>query len=471
MEAETSLVQHEAVRPVLSKFAILRNVCVVSVVFLFLFTSFQSFQNLQSTLNKEEGLGPITLAILYFSLIVSSLFLPSFLIAKFGCKWTLSFSILCYVVYMLANFWPMWATLVPASVVIGIGAAPLWSAKSTYLSQLAKAYAGLTDRTGDDVNNLFFGIFFMTFQTSQIWGNIISSSIFKQNIEEAEILNSSSLLCGASFNPSQSIETIGLKRPDDNKVQLLCWIYFGSSMLAFVIALFVTNTASDSQQDPGTSHGILFIETFRHLCSSGYQKLLIPLTVYSGLEQGFISADYTKSYISCTIGIWNIGYVMICYGVTDAILSLTFGALVKWVGHTPFFVLEDLAFDRIFNAVFLIAFIVHGGTQIFLLLWEPNNADYVIFFVIAGLWGMGDAVIQTQINALYGDLFEDRRPAAFSNYRLWESVGFIISFAYNSFFVTSVKIYVLMAFLTVGMTLYCVIEINRYLERRRNAVV
>ena len=49
-------------------------------------------------------------------------------------------------------------------------------------------------------------------------------------------------------------------------------------------------------------------------------------------------------------------------------------------------------------------------------------------FILAALWGVGDAIWQTQINALYGILFPSKEEAAFSNYRLWESIGFIIAF-------------------------------------------
>lgn len=46
-----------------------------------------------------------------------------------------------------------------------------------------------------------------------------------------------------------------------------------------------------------------------------------------------------QSFVACALGIENIGYVMICYGVTDAVCSLSFGRLVQFVGHIPFFAL------------------------------------------------------------------------------------------------------------------------------------
>ena len=44
------------------------------------------------------------------------------------------------------------------------------------------------------------------------------------------------------------------------------------------------------------------------------------------------------------------------------------------------------------------ALVVHGGLQVVLLVWTPDPDTPVIYYVIAAFWGMGDAVIQTQIN-------------------------------------------------------------------------
>ena len=41
---------------------------------------------------------------------------------------------------------------------------------------------------------------------------------------------------------------------------------------------------------------------------------------------------------------------------------------------------------------------------------------------------------------------------------MWESLGFIVAFAYSSFLCTSVKIYVLLSVLIIGMAGYGVVE-------------
>ena len=41
---------------------------------------------------------------------------------------------------------------------------------------------------------------------------------------------------------------------------------------------------------------------------------------------------------------------------------------------------------------------------------------------------------------------------------MWESLGFIIAFTYSTFLCTSVKLYVLISVLVVGMAGYCIVE-------------
>ena len=60
--------------------------------------------------------------------------------------------------------------------------------------------------------------------------------------------------------------------------------------------------------------------------------------------------------------------------------------------------------------------------------------------------------------AVYGVLFSKESEAAFSNYRMWESLGFIIAFAYSTFLCTSVKLYILMSMLIIGMIGYFIVE-------------
>lgn len=79
-------------------------------------------------------------------------------------------------------------TLIPTSILLGLGAAPLWSAQSTYLTIMGNTHAKKAGKHGKDVVNQYFGIFFLVFQSSGVWGNLISSLVFGQTPSQGKIL-------------------------------------------------------------------------------------------------------------------------------------------------------------------------------------------------------------------------------------------------------------------------------------------
>ena len=53
----------------------------------------------------------------------------------------------------------------------------------------------------------------------------------------------------------------------------------------------------------------------------------------------------------------NVGFVLISYGVTDALCSYAFGELVKYVGRQP---------------VFFLGALVNAGVIVALYMWVPS---------------------------------------------------------------------------------------------------
>ncbi|XP_023230363.1 UNC93-like protein isoform X1 [Centruroides sculpturatus] len=425
----------------MNKRKIVINLIVICLSFTLLFTAFQALANLQSTLNNEVGL--FSQSVIYAALILSSMFLPTYSIRRLGCKLILVLSIISYAPYIASNFYPIMATMIPSAAILGVGASCLWSAKCTYLNEIGFKYARLVNEKVDVIIVRFFGIFFMFFQTSQIWGNLISWLILEppaQNVTEDSWIH-----CGAGFCPNQNQTSANLKRPPENQTNMLIGIYLGCCILsAILMAIFLSPLTREEEEKEAKLSARLLLATFRHL-KDCKQLLLIPLTIYSGIEQTFFLGEYTKAYIACSLGVYRIGLVAICFGVVNALVSLASGPLVKLIGRM---------------AIFLIATAANLATVISLLYWKPKPDAIVIYFVIAGVWGLADAVWQTQINAFYGILFKNNEEAAFSNYRMWESIGFSIAFAYSSYLCVELKIYILLGFLIVGIIGYLIIEMK-----------
>ncbi|XP_042862812.1 UNC93-like protein isoform X2 [Penaeus japonicus] len=452
-EAETAVVTKKELtkEEKQEKFQMLKNVFIISIAFMFLFTSFNSMANLQSSINKMDGTA--ALSTLYAALVISCAFVPTWMIKKFKAKWTLAVSMLGYSTYIAAQFYPRVWTLVPTSVLLGLGAAPMWSAKCTYLTQVGTKYAALVGENAEVVIVRFFGIFFLFFQSTQVWGNLISSSVLSAGVEEVNRTEEELGVCGINFCPWDQLtdNTTNTTTNEIPKVQIytMATIYLCFSLFASVIILIFVDPlksfGEDEENDAnsGKSGLQLLVASFNHM-RHPYQLLIIPLTIWSGVEQAFIGADYTAAYVSCGLGVHMVGYVMICFGVCDAICSVSFSPLVKIFGRIP---------------VFTMGFAINLGIIITLIHWMPRPDDLPYFFVISGLWGVSDAVWQTQINALYGVIFPGQSEAAFSNYRLWESLGFIIAYACSTVLCIEAKITILLVFISLGAVGYYIIEV------------
>lgn len=93
--------------------------------------------------------------------------------------------------------------------------------------------------------------------------------------------------------------------------------------------------------------------------------------------------SFLKAFVTCSLGIHRVGFVMICFGATDAFFSLTLGRLTKYTGRIP---------------VFISGALIHLSVITMMLIWRPDHRLLWVFYVIAALLGYCDAVWQTQIN-------------------------------------------------------------------------
>lgn len=111
-------------------------------------------------------------------------------------------------------------------------------------------------------------------------------------------------------------------------------------------------------------------------------------------------------------------------------------------------------FHEIFAATVFRSFFSTASLSLILTLIMGSPSILICIFVL--------------ILAFYGVLFPTDQEAAFSNYRLWESIGFVVSFAYANFICTDVKIYILIGVLSIGIILYAIIELIRKREMSTN---
>nr|CAD7441006.1 unnamed protein product [Timema bartmani] len=372
---------------------IIVNLMSVSVAFTILYGAFRSMANLQTSMHAEKGLGSSSLAAIYASVVVSSLFLPAFLIRRLTVKWTMSLSMLGYSVFIAAQFYPRFYTLIPAGIVLGLCSAPMWISQATYVTHLAYVYSVVTKEKADMVIMRFYGIFFLFFETSQIWGNLVSSIVlsyskYKPLPPDSEYLKR----CGAEFCPQDKDKQHAhflanhLKpAPEDLYTLATIYIVCALSSSAF-IAVNVDSLRKYGEHERRASSTHVSVKfykaTLTHM-KHPYSILLIPLSVWCGVEHGFITADYTQAFVNCAISIHHVGWVMMAYGVLASIFSMSLSPITEITGRIPV-----ISFGAGLNLLLLFV-MMH---------WRPTSTEPMLFYVIAAGWGMADVVWQTQLN-------------------------------------------------------------------------
>ncbi|GFS29616.1 UNC93-like protein [Nephila pilipes] len=449
-----------------SKYKIIKNLTSLAFGHFLVFTAFDSLSNLQSTVNESGGVGVASQSVIYACFTISSFFLPTYLIKRFGCKKTLLISVFSVCPYVAANMYPIWGTLMPSAVLSGLAFGPLWAARSTYVNELSFQYSRFTKASISVINAWFFGIYSFFHENAEIWGNVLSYYVLKENNNGTEIAvpEETLLQCGVNFCGKSSEDVNpNLNPPSYNQWYTLTGIYLGFIVLAGFVIMFAVDPLEENSSEEDNKEGkqktklsaSLLVATLKHMKDRD-QLLLIPLSFYCGLADGFYNSDFTKSYIACAWGISRVGHVTICYGVVSAIMDCSSGFLVKWIRRVP---------------VFLLAASSHLMMLVTLLLWRPHNDNYTLYFILSGVYGIGASVWWSQIIAFYGVIFKENEEPAFSNFYFWSSLGFSVAYAYSDSLCTNVKIYILIVLLVFAIVAYTIVEYNnsdKKREARRN---
>ncbi|XP_060607469.1 protein unc-93 homolog A-like isoform X1 [Ruditapes philippinarum] len=413
---------------------ILKNLFIVSFACMLQFSAYHSFANLQSTLNKEDGLGTTGLALLFGVMVLTSLFLAPISMGRISTKWIMTWSMCTYIIYTATGFYPTWYTVIPASVIIGIGAAHFWLAMPAYVIDIAKGYAQITGTVDQDRVTFFFGIVFAAIYTSNIWGNLFSSMVFRQDSTN-ETLESKDIHCGPSYCPFRKYNISAIVPP--SQTQVYTFTGFCSGITAFAILLmivFLTNISTDSGKSHSACRQSRMVAT--HMFRSRDQQLLFCSSIFSGLASGFLIGDFTSAYISCPYGIQNVGFVMITLGVSQSIFSVVYGKINQYIGHI---------------AIFTFGSVAQASFYITLLLWHPLPNQSFIVHVLAAIAGISGAAIEPVITALHNLYFVENRDIALSSFRLLNSIGWAISFGYSNWLCSNVKMYILIGVLLTSL--------------------
>ncbi|KAM3325395.1 UNC93-like protein 3 [Capsicum chacoense] len=368
-----------------------RDVYIMSCAFLLIFLAYGAAQNLESTINTEGNLGTISLGILYLSFMFCSIF-ASLVVRKLGSKNALILGSTGYWLFVAANLMPNWYTMVPASLYLGFAASIIWVGQGTYLTSTARSHANDHSLNEAIIIGKFNGVFYGMFASHQFVGNLFTLALMRDKE-------------GGSTSGKTVLFLV-----------FVCTITLGAILMCFLSKR--TGKEEARQQDSSASSVssvATLLKSIITLLQDIRMLLIIPLIAYSGLQQAFVWAEFTKYLVKPTMGESGVGGAMAVYGVFDAICSLV-------TGHFTFG-LSSISIIVSGGAL------VQGAVLVWILLTQSVTGGVLgILYplLIAALWGIGDGVLNTQLSALLGILFKDDLEGAFAQLKLWQSFAIAI---------------------------------------------
>lgn len=197
-----------------------------------------------------------------------------------------------------------------------------------------------------------------------------------------------------------------------------------------------------AQADPESSGVQLIKQHVGQLVHHRTFRLLIPLMLFSGMQQGFMYSDYNQYFVTCSLGVEFVGFCMITLGIANVAGAV----IVTLVSH------------RIPREVVLgFGGIVHIALMIGFLIWIPDK-NSVLFVVLAAAWGLCDAVWQAQCNTLLCLTCTEAPDIAFANSRMLQSLGLTLAFSLGTGMCVAAKLYLLITLLVLAIMFYVLAE-------------
>ena len=293
-----------------------KNVIGISLSMFFVFTAFLGLQNLQSSINSSGGLGLGSLAILYVFFMLSGFVAPGFL-KIMGTKYSILAAYVCHFLYTLANFYPSWFTLAPASLLLGGVSGLLWAAVSSHLVQVAIRVSPKLKRDQDHLISSFTGILFCFFQIAQIPGNLASSLILfpyqqanRTSPDEFDLDQTETAVYADSSvdNETETNTDIGACRHsasghdfDVRFLYILDSVYLLFVLCGILTLITLVNHLNSSTKDRSSSRCKKYTGYFKSslkelfgIMKSYNMVLIAPVSVFNGLEQSFAFGIFTE---------------------------------------------------------------------------------------------------------------------------------------------------------------------------------
>lgn len=316
---------------------LIRNIAIFLIASTLANGSLQAIQNISSSLYIDSGLGVETIALAYFLAAVSVLY-AKMLVARFGPNWTFGMTFCAIATFICAHFYATPLALIPSAVFLGVLLGPCQSAQLCYLFQMTARVQCLTAAIRYKLEQRYLWIFQLLLSVSHVAGNLSLTILlyfatpgldhvyvrttatgkprlevhynFVDQIARRDQLRSLPQgihpnLCLAKLAGTKCLTSFLFAANSPSYIFVLspCLLllligFLVGLTLAAVIIVFAFLHKFDVyvDQDP-LERGLLsnaVRSVLRRAIRDNHLRLVLPISFFIGLEQGFFSADFTK---------------------------------------------------------------------------------------------------------------------------------------------------------------------------------
>ncbi|CAF0872277.1 unnamed protein product [Brachionus calyciflorus] len=443
---------------------IYKNFIAFNVCFILIFASFDVVAMIASVLNQDGSLGNGSQAIIYATQFFTGLVWPQVIIELIGFKFTLMLAETCYLLFLIANTFPSWGTLVPGSLLAGFANSLAWTTMGIYFTILSKKYAKINNIAFVNGQTLLFGIFGFIFFFNYILGSTWIGTIL--DIKE-QPLNSTfnyAESCGINNCPLTPLPE-ATSKPTVSSVYKLCATINGACFLSIIIAfLFVDDLKYDENLNP-IERGNVSLKKIGNKFKDEFKSLfelskclniwlLMPIAIFLGYELTILWFEYHRSFVSCLTDVNYIGWTSIVYGCTASLFSLILGKVLKHMGLQTAMVM--MLMGALINSVFMIS-------------WTPSKDGSYVIFIMAIAFAFTNCIATAQVRAVFG-IFFPANTSAYSAMNIFETIGLVTGSVISVYFCTYVKIYGYIIISVLGIFTYVYLEI-RTKDKTNNQIV
>ncbi|XP_030078487.1 protein unc-93 homolog B1 [Microcaecilia unicolor] len=371
--------------------------------------------------------------------IVALLYTPV-LIRFFGTKWMMFLAVGIYALFVSTNYWERYYTLVPSAIAIGVVIVPLWASMGNYITRMAQKYYEYANYKEPHVQEhrkaprgachkyiiVFQSIFFIFFHLSFVIAEMpmvffLHHYLFPLNHTLSNVRD-----CGTSmidgilpgFN-----RTVLLTLPRSLNLIIVESVMMGVAFISMLLILILCGSAYRPTEEidlRSIGWGNIFQLPFKHMRDYRLRHLF-PLFIYSGFEVLFVCKGFALCYGVCSIGLENLAYIIITYGLSASIFSSLSLIMLKVPRQVPL----------------VAGGVIHGFLIIALFCWAPiprNLAESGTVYLITVLWGLGSALNKSGLSIILGMLYEDkeRQDFVFTIYHWWQAMAIFVVYLWSN---------------------------------------